>query len=101
MARVGGAEERGRPTRKRSAGKDRDQETLGMMAESQSRGKKGSTSKTGHKGKRDKGNSIGKVKDIRSFFEEKAGGKSTSQEKPGNEQRGAGSKGSAPGKSQE
>ena len=72
-----------------------------MMAENWSRGSKGSTKKTGQKSKRDKGNLTGKVKDIRSFFEEKAGGKSTNQEKPGNEQRGVGPKGSAPGKSQE
>ena len=65
------------------------------------RGNKSSTSKTGQKGKRDKGNLTGKIKDIRSFFEEKAGGKPTSQERPGNQHRGVGPKGSAPGNSQE
>ena len=101
MARVGGAEARGRPTRKCSVAENRDQETLGKMAASQSRGTKGSARKTGQESRRGKDNPAGSVRVIMSYFEAKAGGKSTNLEMTGDKERRAESKGSAPGKNQE
>ena len=101
MARVGGAEARGRPTRKRPLAEHRAQETLGKLATGQSRGTKGSAKKTGQEIRRDKDNSTGSVRGIRSYFEGKAGGKSTNLEMPENMERRADSSESAPGKNQE
>ena len=74
MARVGGAEARGRPTRKRSVAENRAQETPGKLATGQSRGTKGSAKKTRQESRRDKDNPTGSVRGIRSYFEAKAGG---------------------------
>ena len=87
IARVGGAEARGRPTRKRPEAENRDQETLGMMAPNQSGRNKGSTRKTGLSRIQSKDKSSADVKGIRSYFEEKAGGDSSTQETEGEKER--------------
>ena len=98
IARVGGAEARGRPTRKRPEAEKRDQETLGRMATGQSGKSKGSARKTRPSNVKSKNKSPGKVKGILSYFEAKAGGDSSTQETEGEKERRAESKGPAPGK---
>ena len=80
-SRVGGAVVWGRPTRKRSEDKDRDQETLalGKMTPGRRKGLKGSTGKA-PKVKEVRSKQAGMVRDIRLFFEEKVGSLSSSQE---------------------
>ena len=70
-ARVGGAEARGRPTRKCRQGEDRVEVTLGRMESSLGKGKKASTKKSRPKNKGEGGNQAGKVRSIWNFFEER------------------------------
>ena len=81
ISRVGGAVVWGRPTRKRPQEMEKDQETLALGKQTPSRRgrKKGSTNRTS-KTKEVGGNQAGKVKDIRKYFEEKAGSSAPSQE---------------------
>ena len=66
---------------------NRDQETLGRMAASQSGKNKGSARKTGPSNAKSKNKSPGKVKGILSYFEAKAGGDSSTQETEGEKER--------------
>ena len=84
-ARVGGAEESGRPTRKRGKGEDRKLDFLGRKATSSSKGGKDSARKSGKVHIKEEGNQAGKVTGIRKYFEEKAGGLSSNLGNKGNE----------------
>ena len=61
----GGAEESGRPTRKRGKEEDRKQGFLGRKAPSSSKGRKDSAKKPGQKQVEEKRNQAGRVEDIR------------------------------------
>ena len=76
-ARVGGAEESGRPTRKHGTGEDRKQGFLEKKATGSSKGRRDSARKLRQKQVEEERNQKGKVRGIRDYFEEKAGGLSS------------------------
>ena len=90
-ARVGGAEESGRPTRKRGNGEERKTDFLAKKVTSCSKENKGSASKSARKSTREESNQAGKVQGIKKYFEEKAGGLPPNLGKEGKEERRVGS----------
>ena len=91
-ARVGGAEECGRPTRQRRKGENRKPSFLESEAASRSERMKDSDHKPGQKAKKVEGSQQGKVKDIRKYFEGRVGGPHSNPGKEMEEERRDGSK---------
>ena len=79
-ARVGGAEESGRPNSQRWQGENRAKVAQGRKASGQGKGERGSTQRSGHR-QGGKGSQTGKVQGIKTYFEAKAGGKGTQTDK--------------------
>ena len=100
-ARVGGAEESGRPTRKHGTGEDRKQGFLEKKATGSSKGRRDSARKLRQKQVEEERNQKGKVIGIIDYFEEKVGGPTSNLGTSGKQQRRADSPEPAPGQNQE